>query len=339
MKNLDAGKKFFCLVMLLLVMNSFVYGDTHQQVQSVDEDGYGNHPDLLTSNKVWVEGIVLNRPDYMLDATPNEDYPGPGPGAAWQIYIQGDTNDHAGTVVWMGQCYDLVPGGDGTYTDPNWTYELYQLSHDPCTAYEIKPGDKVRVTGLLKFYKGKTNINERHNTDPDNDVTIELLEPAVGLPKPEVVTLSELKHANDDFIFDHTRQTGCEYYQTRLIRINDVNIADCNDWGSNNTLTIQGSGRTFPVKLGIGPGFTEYDCPSDQIDIIGILDQESSGYTVCKDGYRIWIINYDGNGKVLTDFGFPKNRLPGDINLDAKVDFSDFAEFANDWLEEHPEGT
>jgi len=327
------------------VFSSLVVAETHWNIQAVDEDGYGTHPNLYNSIKVSVEGIVLNRPDYMLDSTPNYNNPEETLGGTWQIYIQGDINDHAGTAVWMGQNYDNVWGGSGMYPDSNWTYELYRLTHDPCTAYEIRPGDKVRVTGLLKFYSGKTNINERHYTDPDNDFKIELIEAGVGLPQPEVVTLSELKDAGDNYIFDHTRQTGCEYYQARLIRINDVNIVDCGNWGPDDpgefqTLTIRdSSGRTFPLKAGIGPGFAEFECPTGQIDVIGILDQESSDMWVCKDGYRIWVVNYDGNGKVLTDFGFPKNRLPGDINLDGKVDFLDFSEFANDWLEEHPEGT
>ncbi len=345
MESSNVGKISTCLVMSLFVLSSLAYGDTHQHVQSIDEDGYGTHPDLQTTNKVWVEGVVLNRPDYMLDSTPDFNNAEETLGGQWQMYIQGDADDHAGTAVWMGQNYANIWGGVGMYTDPNWTYELYRLSHDPCTAHEIRPGDKIRVTGLLKFYKGKTNINERHNAGPENDFSIEILEPAVGLPQPEVVAMSELKDVNDNYIFDHTRQTGCEYYQARLIRINDVNIVDCENWGPDDpgefqTLTIQDpSGRTLPLKLGIGPGFTEFECLSGQIDVIGILDQESSDMWVCKDGYRIWVVNYDGNGKVLTDFGFPKNRLPGDINLDGKVDFLDFAEFANDWLKEHPEGT
>ena len=162
----------------------------------------------------------------MLDSTPDYNNPEENVGAQWQIFIQGNPDDHAGTAVWMGQNYDNVWGGSGMYTDPNWTYELYRLTHDPCTAYEVRSGDKVRVTGLLKFYSGKTNINERHNTNPDNDVKIELIEASVGLPQPELVTLSDLVYENNDPIFDDNRLTGCEYYQGRLIRINDVNIVD-----------------------------------------------------------------------------------------------------------------
>jgi hypothetical protein len=337
-------KTFVMVAICHLVLSNPASAETHWNIQAVDANGYGSHPDLKTSNKITVEGFVLNRADYMLDSTPDYDNPEGDVGAQWQIYIQGDMNDHAGTAVWMGQNYDNVWGGSGMYEDPNWTYELYRLGNDPCTAYQIRPGDKIRVTGLLKFYSGKTNINERHNTNPDNDVKIELIESNVGLPQPELVALGDLVYESNEPIFDATRLTGCEYYQARLIRINDVNIVDCGNWGPDDpgefqTLTIRDStGRTFPLKLGIGPGFTDFECPSGQFDVIGILDQESSDMWVCKDGYRLWVVNYDGNGKVLTDFGFPKNRLPGDINLDGKVDFYDLCEFANNWLEEHPEG-
>ena len=323
-----------------VLLGSVALSATHEEIQAVDADGYGSHPDLLTTNKVTVEGVVLNRPEYMLDSTPDYDNPEGGLGGQWQIFIQGSMDDHAGTAVWMGQNYDNVWGGDGMYTDPNWTYELYKLRHDFSTGYEINPGDKVRVTGLLKFYKGKTNINERHSVSPANDIEIELIEASVGLPQPEVVSLSELVDENNDPIFTADRDYGCEYYQSRLVRINDVNIVNCEEWAPGNMVVIQDStGRTFDVKLGRGPGFTDFECPSDQIDVIGIFNQESSDMWVCKDGYQIWVVNYDGNGEVLTDYGFPDNRLPGDLDMNGEVNFSDFAELADNWLEEHPEGT
>jgi len=339
----ETKMKLVVIVMVAAaVLSSPLWADTHRNVQAVDADGYGTHPDLQTTNKVTVEGVVLNRPDYMLDSTPA--YDNGEAGGMWQIFIQGDVyDDHAGTVVWMAQNYDNLWGGTGMYNDPCWTYELYRLSHDPGTAFAIQPGDKVKVTGLLKFYAGKTNINERHNTDSNNDVTIELVEANVGIPQPEVVALSELKDGSDSFIFDPCRLAGCEYYQGRLIRINDVSIVSCANWGPDDpgdfqTLTIQDTtGRTFPLKLGLGPGFSQFSCPSGEIDVIGILDQESSSDP--KVGYRIWVTNYDGNGSVLTDFGLPQNHLPGDVNLDGTVDLLDFTEFANHWLAEHPEGT
>lgn len=333
MKGLNVSRVLFCLVVYLLTLGSFVYADTHQEVQAIDIDGYGTHLDLFTSNKVAIEGIILNRPDFMLDATPNEDAPF-GPGASWQIYIQGEGNDHAGTAVWMGQCYDNIPGGDGIYTNQEWLDEIYRLSHDPFSGYEFAPGDRVRVGGLLKFYTGKTNINERHSSDPSNDLTIELVEPAVGLPQPEVITLDDVKDGNDNFIFDPNRLTGCEYYQGRLVKINNVRFVDANSWGPDAEMQITDGQKTFPVKLGIGwgirPGSNNLTEP---FDVIGIFDQESSAYMVCNDGYRIWVTNYDGNGRVLTDRAYGRYNLPGEINKDGKVDMFDFAWLVDNWLE------
>jgi len=333
MKNSNAVKILFCLAILVLVLSSFLYGDTHRQVQAVDEDGFGTHLDLYTLNKVTVEGIILNRPDFMLDATPNEDAPF-GPGASWQIYIQGEGDDHAGTAVWMGQCYDNIPGGDGTYTNQEWLDEIYRLSHDPLTGYEYAPGDRVKVTGLLKFYTGKTNINERLSSDPSNDLTIELVEAGAGLPQPEVITLDDVKDGNDNFIFDSSRLSGCEYYQGRLVKINNVSFVDSNSWGPDAEMEITDGQKTFPVKLGIGwgirPGSNNLTEP---FDVVGIFDQESVSYIVCNDGYRIWVTNYDGNGRVLTDRAYGRYNLPGEINKDGKVDMFDFAWLVDNWLE------
>ena len=329
MKGSNVLRVLFCLFVYILTSGGFTYADTHQEVQAVDEDGYGTHPDLQTNNKVTVEGIILNRPDFMLDATPNEDAPY-GPGAMWQIYIQGEGNDHAGTVVWMGQCYDNIWGGVGTYTNQEWLDEIYRLSHDSYTGYEFAPGDRVRVKGLLKFYGGKTNINERHNTNPANDLTIELVEPGVGLPQPEVITLDDIKDGDDNFIFDPNRLIGCEYYQGRLVKINNVRFVDANSWGTDAEMQITDGQKTFPVKLGIGWGIRSgSNNLTEPFDVVGIFDQEGG----LKDNYRIWVLNYDGNCRVLTDRAYGRYNLPGEINKDGKVDMFDFAWLADSWLE------
>ncbi|MBN1788730.1 MAG: hypothetical protein JW806_10115 [Sedimentisphaerales bacterium] len=319
------GRGLMGLTVILLAATCFA--DTHWKVQGITPDGDGNHPDLLTMNKVTVEGVILNDPLYIVDGTPDE-YAPEGPGGMWEIYIQGGPGDHAGTAIWMGQCYDNV-WGNGTYTDAEWLAELYRVNHDPNTGYDFAPGDRVRVTGLLKFFNGKTNINERHDTDSDNDFTVELLEPAAGLPQPELITLSQVKDAIDDFIFDYTRTIGCEYYQNRLVRINDVNITD-GTWAPNEVLTItDDTGRTFDVLLGLSKGFSNFPMPTGYIDVIGIFDQEGSS----TGDYRIWVPSYDGNGKVLTDRRPKPRNLYGDINNDGIVDFTDFAQFAAEWLQ------
>ncbi|MBU1259922.1 MAG: hypothetical protein KJ757_08340 [Planctomycetes bacterium] len=309
--------RFFGLAVVMVLFSTACFAETHSNVQAVDTTGYGTHPDLLTMNKITVEGIILNRPEYMVDIS--------GSAAEWQIYVQGEGGDHAGTAIYMRK----DNWGGGTYTDQEWADELDRISNDPNGNYGFRPGDRVRVTGLLKFYYGKTNINERHTTNPDYDFTIDLIDPDAGLPEPEVITLGQVKDTDDNFIFDYTRATGCEYYQGVLVRVNDVNISD-GIWGIDNTMTIKDStGRTFPLKLGIGPGFSQYSAPTGQIDVIGIFDQESADY---KAGYRIWVVNYDGNSSVLTDNCGLNGYFAGDMNKDCVVDFADFAIMAQDWL-------
>ncbi|MDD5327229.1 MAG: hypothetical protein PHY02_05375 [Phycisphaerae bacterium] len=325
-------KKIDVVLVVLLTISSIAFADdpctpvTHQQLQAVDQDGVGTYN---AEGKVIIEGIILNNPEEILNPTPAMGYMG----GQWQIYIQGDGNDHAGTAVYLGQYYARVGGQSGSYTDEQLISELCRINHDPDTGYTFAAGDRVRITGWYKFYKGKINVNEQHEADPAFDFEVELLEPAVGLPQPELITLDMVKDGSDQYIFDQTRLTGCEYYQARLVRINDVNINPEN-WVPDGTVIItDANGLTFPVKLGIGDGFTRYGCPTGQIDIIAIFDQESSGTTVCQDGYRLWVPDYDGNGLVLTDRGHERGNLPGDINTDYKVDFYDFAELANNWLQ------
>jgi hypothetical protein len=229
-----------------------------------------------------------------------------------------------------------VGGQSGNYTDEQLLSELCRINHDPDTGYTFAAGDRVRITGWYKFYKGKINVNEQHEADPAFDFEVELLEPAVGLPQPELITLDMVKDGSNQYIFDQTRQTSCEYYQARLVRINDVNIIDPDNWVPDGTVTIRdNTGRTFPVKLGISGGIARYSCPTGQISVIAIFDQENpSSSPPFNGGYRLWVPDYDGNGLVLTDRGHKRGNLPGDINADYMVDFYDFAELAENWLQQ-----
>jgi hypothetical protein len=323
---MQEDRRLICVMMFLFT--TICLAETHRNLQAVDGDGVGTHPDLQTENKVTVEGIMLNDPLYILVATPDENAPS-GPGGMWQIYIQGEGTDHAGTAIWMGQCYDNLWGGNGTYTNAQWLAELYRVNHDPCSGYDFAPGDRVRVTGLLKYYGGKTNINERHDTDPANDFKIELLEAAVGLPEPELITLNDVKDGNDNFIFVQSRDSGCEYYQGRLVRINNVSFVDANGWDKNATLKITNGVKTFDVKLGIGYGiYPGSNNLNDVFDVIGIFNQEDFDMA----GYQIWVQNYDGNGKVLTDRRPKPWNIAGDVSNDGIVNFKDLADMAADWL-------
>lgn len=326
------------VVLLLLTVSLPVLGDpvpvTHWEFQAVYSDGTSSFDDSGPT-EVVIEGILLNNPEDWVDPTPD---PTPGMwqmGGEWEIFVQGEGGDHAGTFCWMGQNYGNGPGSDN-YTNEEWLSEICKLNRDPDTGYIFRIGDRVRVTGRYLFYKGKLNINENHYIEEAFDFKVELVEPAVGLPQPEPIFISDLKDSNDNEIFDSARLTGGEYYQGQLVRIQDVNIADPQNWGLDSQVEIlDANGLTFPVVLCRGAGLSRYDCPTGQIDVIGILDQKSPGSPPIFDhtkGYRLLVMDYDGNGLVVGNTGRPRGNLPGDINGDYKVDLTDFAELSANWL-------
>ena len=300
---------------------------THGEFQAVDETGEHTYK---ATDKVVLEGILLHHPADMLDPTPDDTITETfNIGGQWQIFFQGEGEDHAGTAVWLGQLYNNLPwiAPDGGYTNEDFVAELNRLN-----AAQFCPGDRIRVTGYYLSYQGKLNINEQHIKNPDHDFTIELLERGVGLPRPEVVTLDELKDDNDNFLFDSTRLTGCEYYQARLVKIEDVYFVDPNGWGPNAELMITDGVKTFPVKLGRGNGiYAGSNNLSEPFDIIGILNQESPDL---KSGYQLFVPNYDGNGLVLASREHRQADKPGDINLDGIVDIEDLTLLLEDWVSE-----
>lgn len=265
---------------------------THAEFQAVDETGEQTY---VGSERVTLEGILLHNPGDMLDPTPDDGVTEMfNISGEWQFFFQGEGDDRAGTAVWMGQLYNNLPWvmPDGGYSNEEWVAGLTRLN-----AAQFAPGDRVRVTGYFLSYKGKLNINEHHSKRPEDDFIIELVEARVGMPKPELVTLDNLKDEADQFIFDPQRAVGGERYQGRLIKIVDVNAVDPNGWGPHGELTITDGVKTLPVKLGRGNGIYagSYNL-SEPFDIIGILDQESANLV---DGYRLYVTNYDGNGHVL----------------------------------------
>jgi len=298
---------------------------THSEFQAVNASGEQTYN---ASEKVILEGILLHNPADMLDPTPDDTITDLfNISGQWQIYFQGEGDDHAGTAVWLGQLYNNLPwvALDGGYTNAEFAAELSRLN-----AAQFSPGDRIRVTGYYMSYNGKLNVNEQHNKNPDHNFTIELLERGVGLPRPEVVTLDDLKDNDDNFIFDQSRQTGCEHYQARLIKIESVYFANADDWGPQGEVVITDGIKTFPVKLGRGNGiYAGSNNLTEPFDIIGILDQESPNLT---DGYRLYVMNYDGNGSVLASREHRRADKPGDLNLDGIVDYDDINELLDDWL-------
>ncbi|MBP8303421.1 MAG: hypothetical protein KBE04_04765 [Phycisphaerae bacterium] len=271
---------------------------THAQFQAVGETGEQAY---AQTSRVVLEGIVLNHPGDLLDPTPDDTITTPlGLGGQWQIFVQGQGEDHAGTAVFMAQLYNNLPwvGLDGGYTNDQFIAELTRLN-----AAQFSPGDRVRVSGPYLAYKGKNNINEQHNNHPDYDFSIEVLSKG-SLPSPEVISLAQLKDPQDGFLFDASRLSGCEHYQGRLVKIRGVGFVDPTAWAPNAILQVTDGGLTFPVRLGRGTGiYAGSRNLTEPFDVIGILDQDS---TDLRAGYRLWVPNYDGNGKVLAS---PEHRM------------------------------
>lgn len=329
------GKSSIVTVWVLAFIPSVVTADepdwpampytTHAAFQAVDADGFGIFP---LTEPVKLKGVLLNRSEDMLDSAPAA----PGfLGGLWQVYVQAaQAGDFGGTACWMGQYLGKLQGTHplGSYTDAEWLAELDRLTHDPMTGHEFQPGDLVeiraRAPGLS--FRGKTNVNEQHSNDPTLDFDIYLLEADYGLPAPTLLDLADLKDAEDVFIFDPTRTTGCERYQGSLVRLNDVWFVDAGPWGPSASLTITDGTLTFPVLLGRGDGYATFDPPAAPFDLVAILDQEdlndSDGY---RQGYRLWVCqDYDGNGCIL-----PRPvALVGDTNCDGLLSFDDIKPFA-----------
>jgi hypothetical protein len=268
---------------------------THREFQAVKSTGEQAYTATL---KVTLEGIVLHNPADMLNPAPDDTITQRyNLGGQWQLFFLGEGQDHAGTAVYLAQLYDnlpwIMPGGGSS--NAGFIAELSRIN-----GAQFSVGDRIRVTGYFLSYKGKMNINEQHNHNPDHDFTIELVARGVGLPQPEVVSLDELKDDQDRFVFDPARLVGGEYHQSRLIKIRDVSVVDANGWGPDGTLTVTNVRKTLPVRLGRGNGIYPGSFNLTQpFDVIGILDQEG---TDLRSGYRLYVMNYDGNGKVLASY-------------------------------------
>ena len=166
----------------------------------------------------------------------------------------------------------------------------------------------------------KTNINEQHAIATEANFDIVLLQADYGLPAPQTITLADVKDASDALIFDPTRTTGAEHYQGTLVRINGLSFSDPNAWGTDATLPAEdGTGRSLPILLGRGGGFSVYPPPAAPFDVIGIFDQEDSDSDDgLMHGYRLWVMDYDGNGSLIDGQG-----CDGDLDGDGNVGLAD----------------
>jgi len=294
------NRQLTCLTVApaLLLISGITIAETHWEIQAVDHNGRAIHPKAGAdptnpSNKVVLEGIVLNNHEDMLDPT----YDAPAyMGGQWQIFVQGEGADHAGTALWMGQKYSRM--GNVDYTQAEWSSEMARINYDG--AHQIRMGDRVRVTGFIGAFRGKTNVNERHSTSPALDFEIEYLDSGVEnlLAIAETITLSDVKDDNNVDIFVEDRTSGAEYYQGRLVRINDVRFSS-GTWGKYEMMEItDGTGRTLPVRLGIGDEFSQPPNLEPTFDIVGIFNQEDKTDPLT-GSYELWVAQYHGQSDFL----------------------------------------
>ena len=316
---------------LLLLVNTALAEDPdwptlsvtpHSDLQAVDANGTGTFP---MTDPIRVQGVLLNRPQDMLDPTAGTPV---YMGGTWQVFLQADaTGDFGGTALWMGQYIGRMSGNHpaGSYNDAEWVAELDRITIDDATGRRMRPGDRVEVRARAPglFFRGKTNINEQHIKAPEQDFDAVLLGPAVGLPAPTAITLSDVKDAADEFLFDSTRQTGAERYQASLVEISGVSFVNPAGWGPGASLTLtDGAGRTLPVLLGRSRGFVAHPAPAGPFSIVGIFDQEDTdGSDGWRAGYRLWVMGFNGQ-----EFIVPIQ--PGDTDGDGDVDLRDLA-----WLQ------
>jgi len=288
--------------------------ESHSALQAVNEQGVstwtGTHPFVLT-------GVLLNNPEDFLDATPGFLPFTPANtfqlGGQWQVFFQSvDPADRGGTAGWMGQNYGNLPfirDTDASYPDAEWTSEIQRLSHDPATGHRFRQGDLIRVIANRTLdFAGKRNVNEAHERSPDANWHIELVEANYGLPAPEVVSLSQLVRPDDgnpttsEAIFDATRQSGPEHWQSMRIRINGLSLTDASGWDKTPfferiCIATDGAGRTFRLRV---PLLDLGSAPQGRFDAIGILDQDSGSGVDGTTGYELFVQSIVRTAPVLS---------------------------------------
>lgn len=120
-----------------------------------------------------------------------------------------------------------------------------------------------------------------------------MLDANYGLPTAAAVGLADLKNADNSFIFDITRATGDEHYQSTLVDLGNVQVTGSATWLSNSFVTVtDGQGRTS-LNLGRNSSFTGTSLVADGqwFSVTGILNQESGSSGM--DGYRLLVTNAD----------------------------------------------
>ncbi|NQU20207.1 MAG: PEP-CTERM sorting domain-containing protein [Candidatus Nealsonbacteria bacterium] len=280
----------------------------HSTYQAVNADGSSAYPP--GDFPVRLVGVVINNSEDWLNPAANYmEGPMWAMGGEAEIYVQTvDPADFGGTAAWMGQNYGnhfwhFPDNWDYNYSDPQWYAELDRLHlYRPNTPYGdselVRAGDliELRVRGGLN-YKGKQNVNEQHDNDPRFDFEIVILQKDFGLPSARPITLEKLRDVADADVFDPTRATGGEQYQSTRAVLRNVGFRDFDvaDWHSNTVpdliLEDATTTRSFPIHLGPNESFDVEDAPEGPFDVVGVMDQKSSSTSQSVDGYRMLAMN------------------------------------------------
>ncbi len=301
----SAGRSWLLAASVAGSMVVSARAETHARFQAVTETGTsswtGDHP-------VTLVGVLLTDPEEMLDATPNFLPWNDGAnqfrlGAEWQVAVQATlADDHGGTFLYMGQNYGNMPwhrSEEFSYTDEAWSAEITRLNHDPATGRAFRQGDLVSITAHQSaFYGGKRNVNETHDIDPEADFTVTLIIPDYGLPTPVALSLASLVRPDDndpatrEDIFDPTRQSGGERWQSTRVRLTGLTLVNSEGWtpeagwGQRLSVATDGEGRIFPLRH---PRYTLGPAPTGRFDAIGVLNQESGSGTDGTFGYELFV--------------------------------------------------
>ncbi|MEN6407578.1 MAG: PEP-CTERM sorting domain-containing protein [Thermoguttaceae bacterium] len=243
---------------------------TYRQLEAVNSNGSSAYSGITGS--ITLTGVVLNDPTEM---STSSDY--------WQLFIQSlDPTDHGGVVLWDGYMNYL---GDGSYgVDAS------------LTSLTLNYGDVVTVTAYATDDRcGKCNLTDNHGAS--TIFTVTKTTDHYDTVSSETITLADLKNTDDTFQFDSSRNSGCEYYQSTLVSLKGLTLADASLWGKDQTVTVKqkinGVDYTFDLLLGSNDSLnlsadTLSLMETKGFDLTAILDQEdtSSPYT---GGYRLWL--------------------------------------------------
>lgn len=256
---------------------------THAQLQDVNADGSSA---WMETFPFTIQGVIVNDPEEMLDTAFNPEAASPATGGQYQMFSQAVAEgDRGGTALYMAQ-YSFL--GDH-YDEPTWTSEVQRVMLDS-NGRTFRKGDLVEVLARKAvFYNGKRNINEAHRTLEANNFDITLVQANAGLPPVEVMTLTDLKRADDSAIFDATRATGGEKYQGMRVRLDGIRLADTTGWGqmawADRVCTaVDDTGRSLVLRLprtDMGP----VPATSSWFSAVGILNQEGSS----TNGYELFV--------------------------------------------------